>query len=72
MATDAQYRLAAIEQYCTDDIEIDEGAKVERGDDGAFVQAWVWVYHEETQSFPDQTIAQYTSVINGFEVMDET
>lgn len=30
-------------EHGSDDIEIDDNAVVSRGDDGAFVQAWVWV-----------------------------
>lgn len=32
----------------SDDIEIDDNAAVSRGDDGCFVQAWVWLENEET------------------------
>lgn len=45
--TDAQFRQAAKAQYHdTGTIEIDDRAVVSRnvdGDDGAYVQAWVWV-----------------------------
>jgi hypothetical protein len=30
-----------------DNIEIDDGALVSRGDEGCFVQAWVWLKYEE-------------------------
>lgn len=44
--TDEEYVTAARAQYQKDgEIEVDDGAKVSRGDDpGAYVQAWVWVY----------------------------
>jgi hypothetical protein len=34
--------------YCTDtdDIEIDTDASLSYGDDGVWVQAWVWVYND--------------------------
>lgn len=43
--TDEEYRTAAREEYESEGgIEIDDDAKVSRGDDsGAYVQAWVWV-----------------------------
>lgn len=31
----------------SDDIEIDDNAVVSCGDDGAFVQAWVWVRYPD-------------------------
>lgn len=44
--TDDEVRALARVEYATDtpDIQIDNNAKVSRGgDEGAFVQAWVWV-----------------------------
>ena len=41
--TDEYLRDAAREQYGSDDCEIDADAVVSRGDDGAFVAAWVYV-----------------------------
>lgn len=38
---------AAREQYGSDDIEVDEDAIISEGEDGDFVQAWVWVPREE-------------------------
>ena len=43
MASDAQYREAARDEYGNDEIEIDDDAKVSPSEHGAFVQAWVWV-----------------------------
>lgn len=31
----------------TDDVEIDDDAQLSRGENGTWVQAWVWVYQEE-------------------------
>lgn len=46
--TDEQYRQAARDDWASDDLEIDEGAPVERNDEqGAWVQAWVYVNSEE-------------------------
>lgn len=47
--TDARYIEAAREKYESEgSIEIDESAKVSRGDDpGAYVAAWLWVYDNE-------------------------
>jgi len=42
-ANDALYRKTAKECWTDDDLEIDENATVSAGDDGAWVQAWVWV-----------------------------
>lgn len=36
-------RSEAIEKYASDEIEIDENARVSKGGGGSFVQAWVWV-----------------------------
>lgn len=41
------YRGRARDEYASDEIEIDDDAKVSVGDDGAFVQAWVWVRRED-------------------------
>ena len=47
--TNEQYIKAAQELHNSDgSLEVDDGAPVSRGDDdGAYVQAWVWVYDEE-------------------------
>ena len=49
--TDEELREMARKEYGSDDCEIDNNAVVSRGDDGAFVQAWVWV------RYPEETIA---------------
>jgi hypothetical protein len=47
--TDDELVAKARELYAEDGkIEVDDGAKVSRGaDNGAYVQAWVWVAFEE-------------------------
>jgi hypothetical protein len=47
--TAEQYREGARRKYASEgSIEIDDGAPVSTGaDDGAYVQAWVWVYAED-------------------------
>lgn len=46
--TNTQYVATANRLYHNDgEIEVDDNAKVSRGaDDGAYVQAWVWVGNE--------------------------
>jgi hypothetical protein len=45
---DEQYRQAAGDDLAKSDIEVDADAIVSKGDDdGAWVQAWVWV-HDST------------------------
>ena len=46
--TDEEFRAEAKKQYEVEgECEIDDDAVVSRGDDnGAYVQAWVWVYEE--------------------------
>lgn len=42
----AQYRQCALGKYAegsNDTIEVDEDAKISIGDEGAWVQAWVWI-----------------------------
>lgn len=56
--TDEQYRHAAREEFHEDGvIEIDPDAKVSRNDDdpeeGAYVQAWVWVDAEDADEYED-------------------
>lgn len=46
---DAKYVIAARDQYQDDGtIEVDDGAKVSHSDNGAYVQAWVWVEAESS------------------------
>ncbi len=50
--TDSQFVEAARELYEQEgEIEIDDNATISRGDDdGAYVQAWVWVnFHDMTE-----------------------
>ena len=53
--TNKEYREAARRRYGRDgQCEIDENAKVSRGDDpGAYVQAWVWVYNSDLDGVPE-------------------
>ena len=37
----------AREQYASDDLEIDDDAKVSESSEGAWVQAWVWLDNAE-------------------------
>jgi hypothetical protein len=47
--TNEEYRAAAIQRYAEEGtVEIDENAKISRAEDGAYVQAWVWVHDDET------------------------
>lgn len=46
-AADPTLRAAAFEKYGSDDIEIDDEVSASHGDDGSFVQAWVWIEREE-------------------------
>jgi hypothetical protein len=50
--SDAQYREAAHRLHHADgEVEIDENAKLSRGDDpGCYVEAWVWVPNEDVKS----------------------
>lgn len=39
-------------EYCLcsdDNIEIDDNAAVSEGEEGVWVQAWVWLQHEEAR-----------------------
>lgn len=48
--TDQEIIARARQRYCersSDDIEIDDDPKLSRGDDGCWVQAWVWVRYPE-------------------------
>lgn len=45
--TTAEYRIAARLKHGEEgEVEIDPGATVSEGDEGAYVQAWVWISHE--------------------------
>ncbi len=56
LPTRKQMIAAARGLYQSDDIEIDDNAKLSRAegnpDDGAFLQAWVWVSDEEASQEP--------------------
>ncbi|MEZ5846505.1 MAG: hypothetical protein R3C70_07125 [Geminicoccaceae bacterium] len=53
--SDDDFRAAARTIYGEEGkIEIDDDAVVSRGDDdGAYVQAWVWVYSSDAESASD-------------------
>ena len=42
-----RFRWEAMEEYCSDAIQIDSRAEVSRDEDGAWVAAWVFVQAEE-------------------------
>ena len=46
-----QYREQAQKMYATEDLQIADNAKVSKriGDDGAWVQGWVWVYETDVE-----------------------
>jgi hypothetical protein len=46
-------KKARIEYGC-DEIEIDGDAKISRGDDGIWVQAWVLLHHDEIPKGDDE------------------
>ena len=48
--TDEELRGMARNQFGSDDCEIDDNAVVSRGDEGAFVAAWVWVRYPEQET----------------------
>lgn len=55
----AEYIRRARDQYGSDEIEIDDGAQISKGDgSGAFVAAWVWVADEEDE---DELDLEYCS-----------
>jgi hypothetical protein len=54
--TDQQYRDAAGRMYLTDDdIEIELSGTLSVADDGAWVQAWIWVPDSEAAAEEDKT-----------------
>ncbi len=54
--TDDKIRELAKAEYATDECEIDDNAKVARGEDGAFVAAWVWVSIYQDDSYDASTL----------------
>lgn len=70
--TDDDLRRAARATYGSDDIEIDDNAIVSRGDDGAFVAAWVWVYYDETEDDHIAACDQCGNTLNdGSDICDQ-
>jgi hypothetical protein len=52
--------LTRYEEYAKDgEIEVDEDAVVSESDDGAYVQAWVWVYAPQA----DEEEAEVTDAV---------
>ena len=47
-----EYREAAKQKHIHDEgnIEVDDGAVVSIGEDGAYVQAWTWIENEEEEN----------------------
>lgn len=56
--TFGQYRDAAAEQYGSDDLEVDADASVSEADEGAWVQAYVWVRRSDVGALPSPEQAQ--------------
>ena len=52
--SDGTLRDMARDKYACDDLEIDDDAKTSRGDDGAWVAAWVWVSYPEWNPVKDE------------------
>ena len=49
-----QYRIAAMDQQCDGELEIDSGAVVSKGGDaGAYVMAWLWIDDSELATTSD-------------------
>jgi len=46
-AAESAYVAQATEECECDDVEIAQDARVSEADDGAWVQAWVWVYADK-------------------------
>ena len=50
---EVKYVRAAMEMYDNDEVNIDDDARVSLCEDGAFVQAWVYVNDEEVDKTPE-------------------
>lgn len=53
--TDEAARAVAQRRYCTDDVEIDGNANTSYGEDGVWVQAWVWVANDDITKRMEET-----------------
>lgn len=42
-------RELARQTYGSDEVEIDDDAVISKGDNGVFVQAWLWIDEEEDE-----------------------
>lgn len=51
---EAAFVQAARDEYCDDDIEVDLNPMISRGDDGAFVNGWLWVSNERAGIAPSE------------------
>lgn len=49
---------AARDIYQNDDLEIDDDARLSVADNGVWVQAWIWVSNEETNTVDEPKIPQ--------------
>jgi hypothetical protein len=72
--SDARYREAAHRLHHDEgSCEVDENAKISRGDDpGAYVQAWVWVHNTDTKRklTPDETTRWQSNGAPSFQTQD--
>ena len=53
-----QLRRVARRNYGDDDLNIDPTAPISAAEDGAWVQAWVWVGYADAGVRPDTVIAE--------------
>lgn len=59
--TEDQIRKTARQLYASssnDDIEIDDDATVNKGNEASWVQAWVWVHHSDIETLPEQYLTR--------------
>lgn len=52
---------------CEGTLEVDDGAVVSRGDDGAYVQAWVWVPRKEIKLTRTERTELAVRILDGLE-----
>ena len=53
--TDEAARAVAGRIYGNDDVEIDDNASTSYGDEGVWVQAWVWVRNDDITERMEET-----------------
>lgn len=49
IASEEQIERARAKTGWSDEIEVDEGAKLSVADDGVWVAAWIWLQNENTE-----------------------